>query len=82
MEPAHDCPMQQIVLSSPLPRDALADFLDAHVGRPWRDDIGPLIGQASLIRNFGVPDADTMRYWNTAVNAAVSSEAARDRTAS
>lgn len=60
-------------------RDALAAFLDAHIGVPWRDDIGPLIGLATVARDRGVPDAETLGYWDAAVSAAVSSEAARVR---
>jgi hypothetical protein len=65
-------------------RDELAAFLDAHVGAPWRDDVGPWIGQASILRATGIPDAETLRLWNAAVTAAVSTEAVRatDRTAS
>lgn len=63
-------------------REALALFLEKHVGAPWRDDVGPLIGQASLLRQNGLPDEEALRMWNEAVRAAVSSDAARDRTAS
>lgn len=66
----------------PDPREALAVFLDQHVGAPWRDDIGPLIGQASLLRQCGLPDEETLRLWNAAVRAAVSSDAMRERTSS
>ena len=63
-------------------REALALFVDQHVGAPWRDDIGPLIGQASLLRQSGLPDEETLRLWNAAVRAAVSSDVARERTSS
>lgn len=63
-------------------REALTIFLDEHVGAPWRDDIGPLIGQASLLRQCGLPDEETLRLWNAAVRAAVSSDAMRERTSS
>ena len=75
-----------VVMASPVrvedSRDALAIFVDAHVGTPWRDDIGPLIGQASILRQHGLPDEETLRLWNAAVRAAVSGDAPRDRTSS
>ena len=76
--------MQQRVDPSARTRDALTAFLEAHVGVALRDDVGPLIGQASVLRILDTPDAETLRHWNAAVNAAVSSEAVRvrDRTSS
>ena len=81
---AHDLPMQRSRTSTSPARDDLATFLDQHVGAPWRDDVGPWIGQASILRATGIPDAETLRLWNAAVTAAVSPEAVRvpDRTAS
>ena len=61
--------------------DALVAFLDLHVGETYRDDVGPLFGQASVIRDHGVADAESKRLWNTAVNVAVSSEATREGSA-
>jgi hypothetical protein len=58
--------------------DALVAFLDSHLGEAHRDDVGPLFGQASEIRDHGVADAEVKRLWNEAVNAAVSSEATRE----
>jgi hypothetical protein len=58
--------------------DALVAFLDSHIGETYRDDVGPLFGQASEIRDHGVADAEVKRLWNEAVNVAVSSEATRD----
>ena len=55
--------------------DALVAFLDSHVGAQYRDDVGPLFGQASEIRDHGIADAEVKRYWNEAVNVALSSEA-------
>lgn len=57
--------------------DALVAFLDSHIGEAYRDDVGPLLGQASEIRDHGVADAEMKRWWNEAVNVAVSSEAIR-----
>ncbi len=58
--------------------DALVAFLDSHIGAAYRDDVGPLFGQASEIRDHGVADAEVKRLWNEAVNVAVSSEATRE----
>ena len=58
-------------------RNALATFLDSHAGVTHRDDVGPLLGQVSEIRDHGTFDA-TSRRWHEAVNVAVSSEAVRD----
>lgn len=58
-------------------RSALSAFLDSHVGDTFRDDIGPLLGQMSEIRDHGLVD-ETSRRWREAVNAAVASEALRD----
>jgi hypothetical protein len=58
--------------------EALVEFLDSHLGAPYVDDVGPLFGQASEIRDHGIADAEAMRLWNEAVNVAVSSEAMRD----
>lgn len=71
--------MQRRLVPSTRTHDALVAFLDSHVGTPWRDDVGPLLGQASMIRDSGLADARVMRYWNEAVNAAVSSEAVREQ---
>jgi hypothetical protein len=81
---AHDPPMQSSRSTPSHSRDDLAAFLAEHVGTPWRDDVGPWIGQASFLRATGIPDAETLGLWNAAVTAAVSTEAVRaqDRTVS
>ena len=61
--------------------DALVAFLDSHAGETHSDDVGPLFGQASVIRDHGIADAESKRLWNMAVNVAVSSEATREGTA-
>lgn len=58
-------------------RSALNAFLDSHIGGTYRDDVGPLFGQASEIRDHGFAD-ETSRRWHEAVNVAVSSEASRE----
>ena len=70
--------MQRRLASSMPMHDALVAFLDLHVGAQFRDDVGPLFGQASEIRDHGIADAEVKRYWNKAVNVAVSSEAMRE----
>ena len=67
--------MQRTLTPPDRTHDALVAFLDSHVGAAFRDDVGPLLGQASLIRDSGFADADVQHYWNDAVSAAVSSEA-------
>jgi hypothetical protein len=59
-------------------RNALSAFLESHLGGTYRDDVGPLLGQASVIREHGYAGA-TPRRWHEAVNVAVSSEASRER---
>ena len=61
--------------------DALVAFLDLHAGETHSDDVGPLFGQASVIRDHGIADPESKRLWYTAVNAAVSSEAMREGSA-
>lgn len=68
--------MQRRLASPTRMHDALVAFLDSHLGAPHRDDVGPLFGQASVIRDHGVADAESKRLWNAAVSVAVSSEAA------
>jgi len=58
-------------------RTRLSAFLDSHLGGTYRDDVGPLFGQASAIRDHVFADENTRR-WHEAVNVAVSSEAARE----
>ena len=60
--------------------DALVVFLESHAGETHSDDVGPLFGQASVIRDHGIADAESKRLWHTAVNVAVSSEAMRERS--
>ena len=59
-------------------QEALVAFLDLHVGAAYRDDVGPLFGQASVIRDHGIADAESKRLLNEAMNVAVSSEAMRE----
>jgi hypothetical protein len=61
-------------------RTRLSAFLDSHLGGTYRDDVGPLFGQASAIRDHVFAD-ETSRRWHEAVNAAVSSEASREVSA-
>lgn len=70
--------MQRRLAASIRTHDALVAFLDSHLGAQHSDDIGPLFGQASEIRDHGIADAGSRRRWNEAVNVAVSSEAMRD----
>jgi hypothetical protein len=58
-------------------RTRLSAFLDSHLGGTYRDDVGPLFGQASAIRDNVFAD-ETSRRWHEAVNVAVSSEASRE----
>ena len=58
-------------------RTRLSTFLDSHVGGTYRDDVGPLFGQANEIRNHRFAD-QTSRRWHEAVNAALTSEATRE----
>lgn len=66
------------IASSAHKHDALAAFLKSHVGTAFSDDVGPLFGQAALVRESGVPDAGMRRYWNDAVSAALTAEASSD----
>ena len=61
-------------------RTRLSAFLDSHLGGTYRDDVGPLFGQASAIRDHVFAD-ETTRRWHEAVNAALSSEASREAPA-
>jgi hypothetical protein len=70
--------MQRRLTSSTRMHDALVAFLDSHIGEAHSDDVGPLFGQASEIRDHGFADAEVKRLWNEAVNVAVSSEAIRE----
>jgi hypothetical protein len=70
--------MQRRLTSSTRTHDALVAFLDSHVGGQHSDDVGPLFGQASVIRDRGIADAEVERFWNEAVNVALSSEAIRE----
>lgn len=67
----------RFALSTRLHNELVA-FLDSHAGASYSDDVGPLFGQASEIRDHGIADAQTRRFWNQAVNVAVSSEAVRE----
>jgi hypothetical protein len=58
-------------------RTRLSAFLDSHLGGTYRDDVGPLFGQASAIRDHVFADENSRR-WHEAVNVAVSSEASRE----
>jgi len=57
-------------------RTRLAAFLDSHLGGTYRDDVGPLFGQASEIRDHRFADA-TSRRWRQAVSVALSAEASQ-----
>ena len=70
--------MQPRLATSTRLHNQLVAFLDSHAGVSYNDDVGPLFGQASVIRDYGVADAQTRRFWNQAVNVAVSSEAIRE----
>jgi hypothetical protein len=63
--------------------DALVAFLDEHLGAPRNADVGPLFGQASLIRDLPprVADAQSLQLCIDAVNVALSSEAIREANA-
>lgn len=69
--------MQRRLASSTRTHDALVAFLDSHVGEQHSDDVGPLFGQASVIRDRGIADSEVKRFWNEAMNVALSSEAMR-----
>lgn len=58
-------------------RTRLSAFLDSHAGGTYRDDVGPLFGQASAIRDHTFAGA-SVRGWHEAVNVALSSEASRE----
>jgi len=65
-------------ITVPRMHDALSAFLDSHVGTAYRDDVGPLFGQVSEIRDHRFANATSPRF-HEAVNVAVSSEAMRGR---
>ena len=60
--------------------DALVAFLDAHLGAPRNDDVGPMLGQASLLRELPAVDVDarSLLLCSDAINAALTSEATRE----
>ncbi|HVF64377.1 MAG TPA: hypothetical protein VNE58_10315 [Casimicrobiaceae bacterium] len=53
--------------------DALVAFLDRHVGASFDDDVGPLFGQARVILDTGIVNAEMLPFWREAVSASVSS---------
>lgn len=70
--------MQRNVLAETRTHDALVAFLDEHAGATYANDVGPLIGQACELRDHPSADAGTRRWWQEAVNVALTSEASRE----
>jgi hypothetical protein len=50
---------------------ALAAFLDAHLGAIERNDVGPLLGQAALMRERGAASFVTTAQTQAGLNAAL-----------
>ena len=75
--------MQRKTFPADRTHDALVAFLEQHVGTPRTGDVGPLFGQASVIRDLTVrgDDARSRRLCVDAVNLALTSEAMREAPA-
>jgi hypothetical protein len=57
-------------------RARLGAFLDSHVGSPYDDDVGPLLGQAALIFSSPVAGFAEPDDWREAVSVALCGGAA------
>jgi hypothetical protein len=57
--------------SGDLARLAIRQFLDVHYAATHPDEVGPLLGQLSLLGDARPVDPDCRRLWNEAVSRAV-----------
>ena len=58
---------------------AIAAFLDVHYAKRHSNDVGPLFGLLSLLRNEAPADKAAQRQWHVAVSLALTGHATASR---